>query len=86
MDKEDENFYEKSDWNTYNDERIMDTCSYCGDEFDKLNMVYYAINKDYDIINLAVNPLPHEHIEIPEGYKKRYEMVCDHCLKTEYNK
>ena len=84
MDREDENFYERSDWNTYNEPPELDRCVYCSEELEILNTVYYAIDDDYNVKMLAINPLPHEKIVVPEGYKKRMELVCDDCLKEEY--
>jgi hypothetical protein len=82
MDKDEYDFI-KSDWSTYNDERTYDTCSYCGEESDNLNIVYYAINDVYDIVQLAVNPKPHDIMKVPSGYWKKHELVCDECMKDE---
>jgi hypothetical protein len=83
MDRDEYDFI-KSDYNTYNDERVYDTCSYCGEEFESLNKVVYAINDDYDIKVLAINPMPHDEIIVPDGYKKKHELCCDNCLKNEH--
>lgn len=84
MDRDEYDFV-RSDWDTYHDPPDGDRCIYCGEELGPFNMVYYAINKDYDQITLAINPKPHDKIVVPKGYKKRYEIVCDMCLKEEFN-
>ena len=62
----------------------LDSCSYCGEELDELNVVHYGFNKEtYETYIIAVNPLPHEHLVLKEGYVKRIELVCNECLKTE---
>jgi len=81
----DEYDYIKSDWSTYNEPEPMDRCIYCGEELENLNIVYYAINDDYNQITLAINPKPHDKIIVPKGYKKRYELVCSECLKDNFN-
>lgn len=83
MDKEDENFFEKSDWDTYNEERELDKCAYCSGEDLDLNVVYWERRKNvpYDMRIVAVNPLPHEHINIRDGFIKDIEYVCDKCLE-----
>ena len=82
MDKEDENFFIKCDWNTYHEERELDKCVYCSAEDDNLNMLYWERRKEspYDVRLVAINPMPHEHINIRGGYMKDVELVCDVCL------
>lgn len=77
----DEYSFIKSDWSTYNEEPELDRCIYCGEEDEELNIVYYAINDDLNIIPLSINPKPHEHVQAPKGYKKRYELVCNRCME-----
>jgi len=85
MDKEDENFYERSDWSTYNEPVDVDKCAYCGEELQKLNVVHYQYHPKesghYRIV--AVNPLPHEKIVVDEGCIRRTDLICDDCLKEE---
>lgn len=84
MDK-DEAEFTKADWNTYNDEREIESCTYCGDELNNLNIVYYQISPKYDMEVLAINPMPHEHVKVTEGWIKRIELVCDKCINEEYD-
>ena len=82
MDK-DELDYIRSDWNTYNEERELDSCVYCSEEDDNLNIVYWERREDspYDMRIVAINPMPHEHIHIRPGFVKDVEYVCDSCLE-----
>lgn len=83
--EDDEKDFIKSDYNTYNEERTFDSCLYCGTEDEDLNILSYEISPDCDIHILGVNILPHQKINIQEGWIKRIEVICDECLKEEYN-
>ena len=84
MDKDEGDFI-KSDYRTYQDDREFDSCTYCGEENEDLNVVHYEISPDYEINVLGVNPKPHEKLKVQDGWVKRIELVCDECLKEEYD-
>lgn len=83
MDRDDDNFFEKTDWSTYNEERKLDECAYCSEEDDNLNIVHWErrVDHPYDVRIVAINPMPHEHINIRGEYMKYTEYVCDSCME-----
>lgn len=84
MDKSDENFLVRTDWNTYNEHPEIECCIYCGEELEKLNVVHYAFNKEtYDTYIIAVNPKVMQDLSVKEGYVRRVELVCDACMNDE---
>ena len=81
----DEADFIRSDWDTYNNERKLDSCSYCSEELDNLNVVHYQYNlKESGHFKIvAVNPMPHDKIVVEKGCERMTELVCNRCLKDE---
>jgi len=61
-------------------------CIYCGKESDNLNIVCYEINPNNyaDMRTVSINHKPHEKRKWTKGWVRRFEYVCDKCLKEEY--
>ena len=72
----------------YPDKEYPDTCVYCGEELSDLNIVHYEINPETcETKILAINPMPHNKFmdNLRIGFVHRIELVCDDCLKEDFD-